>query len=100
MEEMPFLAKNCDTQSEECAGALSWWRINERPLHNPPHLCFTALVSSFKTSMQNVRLTAVPSGTNKKWMIPLLSKKQINIVLILDIEIHGSFGPGNHHKLF
>jgi hypothetical protein len=33
-------------------------------------------------------------------MILLLSKKQINIVLMLDFDIHGFFGLGIHHELF
>jgi hypothetical protein len=33
-------------------------------------------------------------------MIPLMLKKQINIVLIMDFDIRGFFGLGIHHKLF
>jgi hypothetical protein len=36
----------------------------------------------------------VPSGTNSKWMKPLMSKKQINI------DINGFFGLGIRRKLF
>jgi hypothetical protein len=42
----------------------------------------------------------VPSGTNSKWMTPMMSKKQINIILILDFDIRGFFGLGIHHELF
>jgi hypothetical protein len=44
-------------------------------------------------------LMVVPSGTNSKWMIPLMSKKQINIVLILDFDIHSIFDLGEFFKL-
>jgi hypothetical protein len=33
-------------------------------------------------------------------MIPVMSKKQINIILILDFDIRGFFGLGIHYKLF
>jgi hypothetical protein len=63
-------------------------------------LLLTASISLFSTSMYSVGLTVVPSGTNSKWMIPLISKKQMKIVLILDFVIHGFFGLGIHHKPF
>jgi hypothetical protein len=40
----------------------------------------------------------VPSGTDAKWLILLMSKKQNNVVLILDFGIRGFFGLGIHHK--
>jgi hypothetical protein len=33
-------------------------------------------------------------------MIPLMSKKQINIILMLDYDNHAFFGLGIHHKMF
>jgi hypothetical protein len=39
-----------------------------------------------------------PFVINSKWMIPLMSKKQIDVVFISDFDIHGFFGLGIHHK--
>jgi hypothetical protein len=89
-----------DARSEQCAGALSWSRIDERSVHNCPRLPLTESISLFNISTYNVSLIVVPLGTNSKWMIPLMSKKLINIVLILDFDIRGFFGLGFHHKLF
>jgi hypothetical protein len=33
-------------------------------------------------------------------MVPLISKKQFNIILILDFDIREYFGLGIHHELF
>jgi hypothetical protein len=50
--------------------------------------------------MLNIRLTVVPSGTDSKWMTPLMSKKQINVVFIFDFDIRGFFGLGIHYQFF
>jgi hypothetical protein len=41
----------------------------------------------------------VPSGTNSKWMMSLMLKKQIKIVLILDFDICGFFDLGEFFDL-
>jgi hypothetical protein len=63
-------ATNCDTRSEEYVGALSWWRINERSLHNSPRLRHTA-------STQHLHIECLinsgPFGYKFKWTILLIS---------------------------
>jgi hypothetical protein len=51
MAKMTFPAKNCNTQSEECSGALSWWRINEWSLHIFPCLHLMTSINLFSTYM-------------------------------------------------
>jgi hypothetical protein len=41
---------------------LSWWRFNERSLHNSPRLRLKATLSLFNTPIQNAWLTVAPSG--------------------------------------
>jgi hypothetical protein len=41
----------------------------------------------------------VLSGTDSKWIILLVSKKQINVVFILDFDIFGFFGVGEFFDL-
>jgi hypothetical protein len=42
----------------------------------------------------------VPSGTDAKWLIPLMLKKQINVVSILAFDIRVFLGLGIPHELF
>jgi hypothetical protein len=94
-----FRLKATTLWSKECATMLLWW-ISERSLHNSPSMHLTASISLFSTSMWNVWLTGIPLGTNSKWMIPLMLKKQINIVFVVDFDIRIFFGLGICHKLF
>jgi hypothetical protein len=51
MAEMHFPIKNCGTRNEGYNGALTWWRINKRTLHNSTRLRLTASISLSSTSM-------------------------------------------------
>jgi hypothetical protein len=52
-------------------------------------------------SMSDLSTTPLACATKHQYAsIFLMSEKPINIVSILDCDIHGFFGLGIHHKLF
>jgi hypothetical protein len=91
MAGMTFLAKNCNTQSKECAGALPCRRMYVSSFHNS--LLVSHNINKYFQHLHVERLLNTGPVEDKfRVDVTLDLWNEINIVLILDFDSCGFFG--------